>query len=888
MASQIVSLETKPSVVIFSEVNILSIHLVDSLLANHCIVNVFTEKAKQWVRETAYLKDNNNLKIFKLKNKLPERADYVFIIEGIETAKNEKEYSRKISKRLSRVFSFVQRVKTKTYVFLPYVQTSASQKLTEALVDQYLQKLTPEPGIVFLGQLYGPKMYLSSQEIVGQMIKEAISGGAIRIPEEDFPIFPLFVGQAVKELIGAIFSYGFAKKKTALVRKTTVYKFLKRLQQIKTGLSFIKVASMKEFPLANVSGFVVVKKPDKDFLKQTFAWFARQGIEPEKLKPEPEQKRITPRLRWRFSFRWRQVAFLFLLFLWLLILPFVSMFASGAALTLAYRTALKGRWDSAQVLLNISEKLAVLAKQGMLIERLNFMAETASVLQRASLTGKRGIVFLDNLFTLVNGIFSDQEYDIGQLSKEMVLELEFLYQEISFLESEIDQSSLFGKNLLSQGQVLREFRKYMGPLREIAGCLPLLLGSDRPKTYLVLFQNNMELRPTGGFIGSFALVTFDKGRLIDMSVLDVYSADGQLKGHVEPPVAIRDYLGEANWFLRDSNWDPDFPTSARRAEWFLEKEIDRKVDGVVAIDLELVKSFLKELGPVRLPDFGQEIDYKNVYEKIQYEVESEFFPGSHKKANFLTALVQVILTKLTNLDSTDYLRVGRILFENLETQHIQIFVDNTKVNQAVSLLNWDGAVKPLGCKGNCAVSWLVIIEANVGVNKVNYFIERRAELFSVLSQNKIDNRLTIDLQNNAPAALDITGRYKVYIRTITTEDSFFDSVKIISAQAKRYLTPEIKKLPGRLEAGVLLTLAPGQKKSIIFSWHTPAHLDFSRPGKYLLGWQKQSGTDKDPIIIKLAIPRKPVRVVPGFSLTDGETFGYNTNLLKDFSAQIDW
>jgi hypothetical protein len=86
--------------------------------------------------------------------------------------------------------------------------------------------------------------------------------------------------------------------------------------------------------------------------------------------------------------------------------------------------------------------------------------------------------------------------------------------------------------------------------RVLAGNLPSILGKDGIKTYLILFQNNMELRPTGGFIGSYGLATFDSGRLTDLTINDVYSADGQLNGHVEPPAPIKDYLGEANWWLQ--------------------------------------------------------------------------------------------------------------------------------------------------------------------------------------------------------------------------------------------------------------------------------------------------------------------------------------------------
>ena len=155
---------------------------------------------------------------------------------------------------------------------------------------------------------------------------------------------------------------------------------------------------------------------------------------------------------------------------------------------------------------------------------------------------------------------------------------------------------------------------------KISQRLPYLLGNDKTKTYLILFQNNMELRPTGGFIGSFSLVKFSKGKMVDMPVYDVYTADGQLKGYVEPPTPIRDFLGEANWFLRDSNWDPDFAISAQRAEWFLNKELEIGVDGVVGIDLEIIRSLIKIVGPIKLIDFNQTIDENNMNDVIQKEV----------------------------------------------------------------------------------------------------------------------------------------------------------------------------------------------------------------------------------------------------------------------------
>ena len=83
------------------------------------------------------------------------------------------------------------------------------------------------------------------------------------------------------------------------------------------------------------------------------------------------------------------------------------------------------------------------------------------------------------------------------------------------------------------------------------------------KIYLLLLQNNMELRPTGGFIGSVGLLDLQDGKMNNLDILDVYTIDGQLKGHVDPPDPIRKYFNQPNWFLRDSNFDPDFANSMK-------------------------------------------------------------------------------------------------------------------------------------------------------------------------------------------------------------------------------------------------------------------------------------------------------------------------------------
>ena len=113
--------------------------------------------------------------------------------------------------------------------------------------------------------------------------------------------------------------------------------------------------------------------------------------------------------------------------------------------------------------------------------------------------------------------------------------------------------------------------------------LPNVLGFEKDMKYLILFQNNMELRPGGGFIGSFGILDVKKASVSDFKIYDVNSADGQLKGHIEPPYPIRRYLPQPNFFLRDSNFDLDFTKNASAAANFLALETGLKVYGVISI-----------------------------------------------------------------------------------------------------------------------------------------------------------------------------------------------------------------------------------------------------------------------------------------------------------------
>jgi len=580
-----------------------------------------------------------------------------------------------------------------------------------------------------------------------------------------------------------------------------------------------------------------------------------------------------------------------LLLFWSLVLPFVLLFISAASLAVSVKSLSAGKFKTSAFLSEISRFTSALGETGFQIHSrfpvLNTFSESAVNASRIVESGAslviRSTKLVSNSNQFINNIFTDTEFDSTSYSKELYFELDHFYRESSFLEANLKSFPKFLVDFMPQPNAFASYRQYLYSARELAMALPNLLGTEKSVTYLILFQNNMELRPTGGFIGSFALATFQNGKLIDLPVYDVYSADGQLKGFIRPPAPIADVLGEESWFMRDSNWDPDFAISAQRAEWFLDKTLDRTVDGVIAIDLNFLRDLLTIAGPIRLADFNDEITAQNFYQKIQYEVEADFFPGSRKKANYLGSLTSTLISKLTSFDNQRKLQLARILLNSLNSRSVQIYLHDHKAQNIAQVLGWSGEVVVPMCEGNCHVFWLGLVEANLGVNKANLFVKRQADVSVNIKTNIVENALVLKYQNTSTEVSKTPEyRYKNYLRLILPKDA--NIISVTSSQNNKTAThiPEITFLPDHIEAGILLDLPPKSNLSLSVNWTQPLTANLNNtPGQIKLFWRKQAGIESLPSTINLSFSSSP-------GLTDGKTVRYNTNLSQDFESSFSW
>lgn len=239
-----------------------------------------------------------------------------------------------------------------------------------------------------------------------------------------------------------------------------------------------------------------------------------------------------------------------------------------------------------------------------------------------------------------------------------------------------------------------------------------ILGGNGQRKYLFLFQNNNEMRATGGFIGSYGILDINNGRIKNFMIDGIFNPDGQLKEKIIPPKPIQKI--SAAWSLHDSNWFPNFPTSAKKAILFFEKTGGPTVDGVITLTPTVMQKLLAITGPIEMKDYDVVLDADNFVEKTQYEVEVDYDKNENKPKKILSDLAPIILDKLFNArDIESVQKTISVLSEALNEKHILIYSENKDLQELISSQRWSGEIFPT------QKDYLSIINTNINGYKTD-------------------------------------------------------------------------------------------------------------------------------------------------------------------------
>lgn len=218
-----------------------------------------------------------------------------------------------------------------------------------------------------------------------------------------------------------------------------------------------------------------------------------------------------------------------------------------------------------------------------------------------------------------------------------------------------------------------------------------VLGGNGPRKYLFLFQNNQEMRATGGFIGTYGVMDIFDGHVRKFFIDGIFNPDGQLREKIIPPSPIQKI--SAAWSLHDSNWFPDFPKSAEKAAWFYEKTGGPTVDGVITMTPVVLQELMAITGPIEMPEYGVTVDKDNFIEVIQQEVEIDYDKDLNQPKKILADLAPKIMENIFNAKNfSDMARTANILLKSLDEKQILIYSKNYEIEKVLSAQGWSGEI----------------------------------------------------------------------------------------------------------------------------------------------------------------------------------------------------
>jgi hypothetical protein len=503
--------------------------------------------------------------------------------------------------------------------------------------------------------------------------------------------------------------------------------------------------------------------------------------------------------------------------------------------------------------------------------------------------------------TISDGMFKDKDMDWKKELDGLKKEVDMARASLALLSARMagDWSWIPNRwrgDFNSAKNKVEEVSGIVAKVARAVDFLPEIMGTDgKRREFMVLLQNESEIRPGGGFIGSYGILSFENGKLLNFEISDVYEADGQLKGHVEPPAAIKKYLGEAKWYMRDANWQPDFGVSARDIQWFLEKETGRKVDGVIGVDLAVAKAILGVTGEIYVPDFKEKINRNNLYEQAEFYSETKFFPGSKQKASFLGGLGRQLFEEIKNLKGEQRLKMVQALVEMLDRNEIQIALTNQGAAKVVAELGWDGAMYDGKCAvDRCFADYLYIVEANLGVNKANYFLYRSIDQTIDIGKQTIGRVVKISYENTAKNNNWPGGDYKNYMRMYIPASANVAEVSVTDVEANGIKTIysgdnlSIETNKGKKELGFLVVVPAGKKRMVEVRYVDQVDLTTKEKFSYLNYIQRQPGYGDTGLVSLVTLPEgwQVNQVEPVASMMSGKLL-FNQKLDRDIKMGVE-
>jgi hypothetical protein len=377
----------------------------------------------------------------------------------------------------------------------------------------------------------------------------------------------------------------------------------------------------------------------------------------------------------------------------------------------------------------------------------------------------------------------------------------------------------------------------LATLIQLTGAFMNTGGEER--VFLVLFQNNMELRPGGGFIGSFGILKVKDGAIMSFASHDVVNFDGRIPDTVPAPYPLPETLGVRSLKLRDSNISPDWSVNAKAAEDFYRLgKGEETLDGVIGITTNVLTSFLSIVGPVEVPGYPGEYDAETGVLDLEYQVEQAFYKQGitrGERKSIMNLLGNIILEKAKALPMSGKYALFRVVLDDLHKKDIQISFQDETLQKIVRTAGWSGEVNQ-----EWSQDYVLAVDSNLNSFKTDYRMRRSMEYTVDLSGEIPKAKLAVTYEHTAKEKDYMTKDYQSFARIYVPEGSWLESVT--GAAKPAVFGSEL----GRKYFGAIIQVPLGATRTVTWNYVLPKELATS---DYDLLIEKQAGLNDIPVSI---------------------------------------
>ena len=404
--------------------------------------------------------------------------------------------------------------------------------------------------------------------------------------------------------------------------------------------------------------------------------------------------------------------------------------------------------------------------------------------------------------------------------------------------------------------------------------LPHILGEPDSKRYLVLFQNDKELRSTGGFISAYAQFRFDKGKMILEKADDIYALDASITKQFPAPREILTFHKDVfTLHIRDSNLSPDYKESMQKfEEMYNYAGSKEKIDGIFAVDTHVLVEALKILGPETISGrvFSADIDKRcdcprAVYELEDYSTRPVNYVRTARK-DIIGVLLQQILQKALGVSPSQYWgRLFQMLLTEIGQKHVLTYFHDEATQKAAESFNMAGRIVTgtesatlFKYKENQGWDYVHLNNSNMAGAKSNMFVkEKVTKDTTVNGDGTITTKLTVDYKNPyhgsdcglESGGLCLNAPLRNWVRVYAPAGSkLVESKGSQSPKDNKPATMTSYDSLGKTVFEGFLIVNPLGAARLEVTYKSPVK---STDGKYHLLIQKQSGTDGQEWTVRL-------------------------------------